>query len=254
VIEVIQLVSRLEAAGGKLTFDGERVRYSIPNGDAEARGLLAELRERKPEVTELLRVRAATPPGARIIGWNLKEPPVAIDTCSVVTDPALFARSTLEQLGVALAHPQRWTGWSVRQLIDRLGQVGVTVTLESEEKLAEADQYKRNETKVTDPYQELVRATLAKVSDQPFGMVPWLKENLPMLYEELTTQLPDEIHRLWEGRAPLVEFKRILDLWLEAHRASCEVYRGAGTYRREGRNSQKCCGSMSGKDRRSTPI
>ena len=89
-----------------------------------------------------------------------------------------------------------------------------------------------NEKRVADPYQELVRATLAKVSDQPFGMVPWLKENLPMLYEELTTQLPDEIHRLWEGRAPLVEFKRILDLWLEAHRASCEVYRGAGTYRR----------------------
>jgi hypothetical protein len=79
------------------------------------------------------------PSGVRLVHWNLKEPPVVIDTCSVVTDPSLFARSTLEQLGVALAEPKRWVGWSVPQLIDRLAQVGVTVALESEEKLDEAD-------------------------------------------------------------------------------------------------------------------
>ena len=37
-----------------------------------------------------------------------------------------------EQLGVALAQPKRWVGWSTPQLIDRLAQVGVIVTLESE--------------------------------------------------------------------------------------------------------------------------
>jgi hypothetical protein len=73
--------------------------------------------------------------------------------------------------------------------------------------------YERNEIngkRVTDPYQELVRATLAKVSDQPVGMIPRLRQNRPMLYEKLAVQLPDHIHRLWEGRAPLVEFERIL--------------------------------------------
>ena len=128
MIEAIDVISRLEAAGGKLTLDREGVRYLIPSGDAETRGLLVELRERKPEVTDLLRVRAA---GVHVIGWNLKEPPVAVDICSVVTDPALFARSTLEQLRTALAEPKRWAGWSVPQLIDRLAQVGVIVTLES---------------------------------------------------------------------------------------------------------------------------
>jgi hypothetical protein len=131
VTELLEIVSRPEVAGGKLTLNGERIRYSIPSADAEARGLLAKLRERKPEVTNLLRVRAATPLGVRIVGWNLKEPPVGIDTCSVVTDPALFARSTLVQLGVALAQPKRWVGWSIPQLIDRLAQVGVNVALES---------------------------------------------------------------------------------------------------------------------------
>jgi hypothetical protein len=49
-----------------------------------------------------------------------------------------------------------------------------------------------NEKRDTDPYQELVRAMLAKVSDQPVGMIPWLRQNRPMLYEKLAVQLPDK--------------------------------------------------------------
>src|SRR5258708_7767884 len=72
---------------------------------------------------------STTPPGVRLIEWNLKESPVTIETCAVVTDPALFARSTLDQMRVALGSPKRWVGWSVPQLLDRLAQVGVLVTL-----------------------------------------------------------------------------------------------------------------------------
>jgi hypothetical protein len=72
---------------------------------------------------------SAMPPGVRLIDWKPKEPPVAIETCAVVTDSGLFARTTFEQLGVALANPRRWVGWSVPQLLDRLAQVGVMVTL-----------------------------------------------------------------------------------------------------------------------------
>jgi hypothetical protein len=70
------------------------------------------------------------PSGVRLLKWNLKQPPVAIDTCSVVTDPALFAMSTLEQLKVAIENPKRWVGWTIPQLIDRLAQVGIVVALE----------------------------------------------------------------------------------------------------------------------------
>src|SRR5215471_10514555 len=82
-----------------------------------------------------------------------------------------------------------------------------------------------NEKRVADPYQDLARAALAKVTDQPVGMVSWLRQNHPALYDELIVGIPDEIHRLWNGRAPLDEFQHILDLWLEAHRTGCEVYR-----------------------------
>jgi hypothetical protein len=63
--------------------------------------------------------------------WNLKEPPVAIESCAVVIEPALFARTTLEQLSIALQNPKRWIGWSVSQLVERLAQVGVAVALEN---------------------------------------------------------------------------------------------------------------------------
>jgi hypothetical protein len=139
VTELLEIVLRLEVAGGMLTLDGERIRYSIPSGDTEARGLLAELRERKPEVTDLLRARAATPPGVRIIGWNLKEPPIAIEYHAVVTDPAKFARATLGELRQRLTNPKRKYGWTVPQLIDRLGQVGVKVALGCTENFTEAN-------------------------------------------------------------------------------------------------------------------
>jgi hypothetical protein len=48
----------------------------------------------------------AMPCGVRLVAWSLKEPPVAIESCSVVAQPALFARATLEQLRVALADPR----------------------------------------------------------------------------------------------------------------------------------------------------
>src|ERR1700694_2389478 len=72
---------------------------------------------------------------------------------------------------------------------------------------------------VVDPYQERARASLARIcrSDYPDGLIPWLGEKHPSLYDELTAHLPDEIHRLWVERASLEQFDRILGLWLEAH-------------------------------------
>jgi hypothetical protein len=71
------------------------------------------------------------PPGIRLLEWKLKEPPVVIETCAVVTDSALFARSTLAQLNTALTKSKRWAGWSIPQLIERLSQVGVLVAIET---------------------------------------------------------------------------------------------------------------------------
>jgi hypothetical protein len=71
----------------------------------------------------------------RIIEWKLKQPPVAMETCAVVINTRLFAESTLDQLRIVLTQPKRRVGWTVPQLIDRLAQVGVQVTLEANSKV-----------------------------------------------------------------------------------------------------------------------
>jgi hypothetical protein len=144
-MSVSQVLGEVEAAGIAFRLDGERVRiwFPEPRQREELARQVAFLRAHKKEVTAFLRARAvipAMPPGVLLIGWNLKEPPVAIETCAVVTDSALFARTTLEQLRKALARPERWVGWRVPQLIDRLAQVGVIVALESKgEKLSDGN-------------------------------------------------------------------------------------------------------------------
>lgn len=71
------------------------------------------------------------PPGVRLVDWKLEKPPVALTRCTVVADPAKFARRTLKELQAALAGRQ-WLGgnWSVRELVERLEQVGVLVEIE----------------------------------------------------------------------------------------------------------------------------
>lgn len=130
-----EVVSRIERLGGclALTRDGS-IRYRVPRDNPESKALLDAVKAEKEALIAYLRTRAvipAMPPGVSLVVWKLKEPPVAIETCAVVTDTALFAKTTLEQLRIALRQPKRWVGWGVPQLVDRLAQVGVVVTLET---------------------------------------------------------------------------------------------------------------------------
>jgi hypothetical protein len=134
-MRVSDVVCQIEADGAALRLNGERIRIWFPQPElrGELAGKVSFLRAHREEVVEFLRARHTVPVlplGVRLVSWNLKNPPVAIETCAVVTDPALFAHTTLEQLRITLAEPRRWVGWSVPQLIDRLAQVGVVVMVE----------------------------------------------------------------------------------------------------------------------------
>jgi hypothetical protein len=127
-----QIIRNIEAVGGVLTIHGDRIRCRIPE---DATPLLEELRTRREAVLLLLRERSAAPSmplGLRLVQWNLKDPPVLIESSAIITDSEVFARATLEQLQIALENPKRWVGWSVPQLIERLSQVGVLVVLQRE--------------------------------------------------------------------------------------------------------------------------
>jgi hypothetical protein len=132
--ELLEVLAEIEAAGAAVQLAGGKIR--IRYREEPQREHLADqvnfLRAHRDDVVEWLKVRTtipAMPPGVRLLKWSLKETPVAIEACAIVTDSALFARTTLEQLAIALAEPKRWVGWTVPQLIDRLYQIGVDVDL-----------------------------------------------------------------------------------------------------------------------------
>ena len=135
--ELLEAITQMEAAGATLTLQGEKVTFRLlDEGQRESLAReIAFLREHRNDVVVWLKARATVPEmpvGVKLLHWQLKEPPVAVEVCAVVTDPALFARTTLDQLAIAISEPKKWVGWTVPQLIDRLSQIGVGVKVESQ--------------------------------------------------------------------------------------------------------------------------
>ncbi len=128
----IQAVEEAEAQGVPLRLVNEKVKANFPAGARdEITPVLDRLRANRTEVAEVLRQRFEAPTmstGIRLLAWQPKQPPVAITTWAVVTDIPQFIRSTLTQLEAALRGDNWLAGnWSVRDLLERLEQVGVTV-------------------------------------------------------------------------------------------------------------------------------
>jgi hypothetical protein len=134
---VADVVAEVEAAGAAFRLDGEKVRVLYP--DEQRRRELAEqiamLRAQRSEVAAYLKARSAIPPmpkGVRLVRWEPKAAPVAIDVCSVVVDVPKFIESELRALDSRLNNP--WTihgGFTVPQMLDRMAQAGAVVALES---------------------------------------------------------------------------------------------------------------------------
>ena len=99
-MNVAEEVDLIEAAGAEFRLYGEKVRIWYPNEERreELAWQVNLLRDHRAEVAAFLKTRGiipAMPPGVRLVAWNLKEPPIAIEYHAVVIDPAKFARATL---------------------------------------------------------------------------------------------------------------------------------------------------------------
>lgn len=72
-MDVLQIVTRLEQAGGELSLKDGRIEYAIPRGNQEAQELLAELREHRKTLADFLRQRVHEHP--------VKWPPESMTRC-----------------------------------------------------------------------------------------------------------------------------------------------------------------------------
>jgi hypothetical protein len=148
-----QLIQTIESVGGSLTLNGDRIHYELPE---DAAPMLDLLRQCRYEVVRLLRGRELPeggkshpdtytvaledaaqagpppmPPGVTLLQWAPLSPPVAIERWAVVTDVPRFVETTLSQLRAAISGKNWLAGnRSVREVVDRLEQVGVKVSVE----------------------------------------------------------------------------------------------------------------------------
>jgi hypothetical protein len=131
-----EIIQQIENLGGILAIDGDRIHCTLTD---EAESLVPELRKIRDEVFRVLQDRGrpqiSMPAGVRLLRWDLKRPPVAISEISVITDPQRFAETTLRQLDTAIqGKPWAAGNWSLRDLVERLEQVGIQVRVEEMEK------------------------------------------------------------------------------------------------------------------------
>ena len=71
------------------------------------------------------------PKGVTLLRWAPERPPVAIESWAIVNDVPQFIQTTLGQLQAAVAGKTWLAGnCSVRELVERLEQVGVMVSVE----------------------------------------------------------------------------------------------------------------------------
>jgi hypothetical protein len=71
------------------------------------------------------------PPGVRLLQWEAKDPPIAIVRMGIVSNVDKFIDATLRELRARLEGKDFLAGnWSLRELIERLEQVGVHVKME----------------------------------------------------------------------------------------------------------------------------
>ncbi len=128
----IEVLHAVEEAGGSLALNGGQIKYTIPKGAA---WLVPELKQNREDLIGLLRENATPPPmpsGVRLLKWEPKDPPIAIVHMGIVNNVDKFIGATVRQLRARLEGKDFLSGnWSLRELVDRLEQVGVVVMVES---------------------------------------------------------------------------------------------------------------------------
>src|SRR5437899_862494 len=130
----IEVIVEAEAMGVRLSLNDGRIKASYSaRKEPSVAAIIERLKANRDQVAEALRRRSEIPQmpsGVRLVAWKLKQPPVVLERRSVVIDTRKFALTTLDQLGAALAG-ENWAAgnWSVRELVDRLEQVGAIVEL-----------------------------------------------------------------------------------------------------------------------------
>ena len=133
-----EVIDRLAELGCAVRVEGERLKVRGPNVP-EVPALVSELRARRQEAIYILRerqsqppslkeVKAALPPGVRLVSYEPKEAPFAVAPVSVVTNAGAFYRAYLSDLAWRLEHPDGHAAPPLADILAKLADAGLTLT------------------------------------------------------------------------------------------------------------------------------
>jgi hypothetical protein len=57
----------------------------------------------------------------------------------------------------------------------------------------------------------------------PEGLIAWVREHSPNVYEKLTQELPDRISRAWDARIPYEAFDALCFELVDTYRRAAEL-------------------------------
>jgi hypothetical protein len=135
-MSAIGALGRFRDLGGQLFLEGEKIRYRIPAGNAEARRLLADIRPDRDALAELLREEQSTPPSlaqitamlpphVRLLSYWPKETPFAVSITSVVTNAGKFYTAYLTDLARRLQDPRGYHTLPLADILAKLREGGL---------------------------------------------------------------------------------------------------------------------------------
>ncbi|MHB1674250.1 MAG: hypothetical protein ACYCSP_08375 [Acidobacteriaceae bacterium] len=128
MMQAIEILDTVSAAGGQLWLKGDRVCARLPES---LRPLVSVIRERKPELIDLLTQRPVMPSGVRLLSYAPVTAPFRLSRCETVMDTGRFIQSTLRLVDARLHDRHFLAGnWTLSELLARLTAVGCHVALD----------------------------------------------------------------------------------------------------------------------------
>jgi hypothetical protein len=140
VLTVGEVFGRVNAVGGSLRLDGERVKLRLP-GNCPAESAIVEcvranrdaiasaLRDSESQPPSLEEVKAMLPPGIQVLRYQPKTAPFAVAPVSVVTDAGKFFRFYLKELAWRLKHPDGHAAAPLADILAKLGDAGMELRI-----------------------------------------------------------------------------------------------------------------------------
>lgn len=138
-VTAFDVIDRLEALGCAVRVEGDKLKVRGPNLPEVAQ-LVSELRAQRDDALAILRetespapsieeVKAASPPGVRLVSYEPKQAPFAVSPVFIATNAGKFFQAYLRDLRWRMEHPNRCAAPPLADILTKLSSAGLELKI-----------------------------------------------------------------------------------------------------------------------------